>query len=445
MAADRSTDSVQSDARFRAMIEALPDPVGLHTAVRDAAGRIVDFRVDYLNAPAARWARIPAEAAVGRPLSQVFPDFKQKGVFDAYRRVVETGHPVSEETVSYSGSVEEQYIAAAHDYRAVKFGDGVLAVWHETTRRKREELEHYDAAVRLRESEERHRLLFQEAADPILLVNREDGRIVDFNANAVREFGYAPEELRGQSVLLLDGGFWKQLQSQAGGAAGGVVLCDTRLRLKDGQSRDYHVHSRLLKVSARDVVQMICRDITERKRREAEVESMSLSDELTGLHNRRGFVLQALQARRHARATAGEMALFYIDVDNLKEINDAHGHIAGDRALVTLANGLRACIGDGDVLGRLGGDEFAVLMPHADGRHESFAARLRACLEAEARETAQPLVSVSMGRSVCPAAHAPHVQEFLAEGDRLMYEEKRRKRAAAGREGASRAFGPSSV
>ena len=99
-----------------------------------------------------------------------------------------------------------------------------------------------------------------------------------------------------------------------------------------------------------------------------QTEVLTRTDELTGLHNRRGFVSHLDQRRRHGSLSG--MSLVLIDCDRFKDVNDAHGHLAGDRVLQSVANLLRAVAGPDDVACRLGGDEFCLLV-HGQGREES--------------------------------------------------------------------------
>ena len=90
--------------------------------------------------------------------------------------------------------------------------------------------------------------------------------------------------------------------------------------------------------------------------------SLSLMDELTGLHNRRGFVSLAEQRLKLTSRQGVRSTLIFIDVDNLKYINDTFGHREGDGALQQIAGLLRECFRESDIIGRLGGDEFCVLL-----------------------------------------------------------------------------------
>ncbi len=106
--------------------------------------------------------------------------------------------------------------------------------------------------------------------------------------------------------------------------------------------------------------------ILAQRRRIAYLETLSLSDEVTGLMNRRGFMSalhrELSQAKREPQANG---VLIIFDLDNFKQINDTHGHAAGDAYLAAFAAALAAEVRPSDVVARLGGDEFAVLLTRA--------------------------------------------------------------------------------
>ncbi|HMX17131.1 MAG TPA: EAL domain-containing protein [Rhodocyclaceae bacterium] len=107
-------------------------------------------------------------------------------------------------------------------------------------------------------------------------------------------------------------------------------------------------------------------DITERKRTEELVWRQANHDLLTGLPNRRLFRDRLEQELRAAHRHHDTLALLFIDLDRFKEVNDAHGHDAGDQLLVEAGKRIRACVRESDTVGRLGGDEFTVLLPGLD-------------------------------------------------------------------------------
>ncbi len=93
-----------------------------------------------------------------------------------------------------------------------------------------------------------------------------------------------------------------------------------------------------------------------------QVQQLAITDPLTALSNRRGFSMLANQRITLANRMKSTLALFYIDVDDFKSINDNHGHKVGDDVLVSVARAMEACVRKSDVIGRMGGDEFVALM-----------------------------------------------------------------------------------
>lgn len=159
----------------------------------------------------------------------------------------------------------------------------------------------------------------------------------------------------------------------------------------------------------------------------------STIDELTGLANRRGFLMLAEQHAMLAKRTGETFVVAFIDMDRLKPINDTLGHQAGDAAIVEIADVLRACFRNSDILGRLGGDEFALLMPaRADCTEELIRHRLQQELhKRNALPDRRYALCVSVGMVTSNPQQPSSVEEMLAQADALMYEEKQRGRARA--------------
>lgn len=178
----------------------------------------------------------------------------------------------------------------------------------------------------------------------------------------------------------------------------------------------------------RDALTRSLRYSIERHRLQKMIQSLSLIDDLTGLHNRRGFLALAEQ---HLRLILrkGAALLVYLDLDDLKLINDNYGHLEGSRALVVTANILRACFRQSDILARFGGDEFCVLMTDA-GQDSSQQVRRRLQRQVDLTNSLGKWrfrISFSVGIAEVPAGRQPSLDELLRIADARMYEEKRVK------------------
>ncbi|HSN70809.1 MAG TPA: diguanylate cyclase [Steroidobacteraceae bacterium] len=173
------------------------------------------------------------------------------------------------------------------------------------------------------------------------------------------------------------------------------------------------------------------------RRRSERLARQSLSDELTGVANRRGFFALAEQMVRIAQRDGDRLCLFFADLDGLKEINDVHGHAVGDEALQQAAAVLRRTFRDSDVIGRVGGDEFVVLARLAC---EDDAATLQRRLSERLAELndlhALPFeLAMSLGAVTADGSDAEALDTLVARADAAMYGEKKKRRDAARRSG----------
>jgi diguanylate cyclase (GGDEF)-like protein/PAS domain S-box-containing protein len=168
------------------------------------------------------------------------------------------------------------------------------------------------------------------------------------------------------------------------------------------------------------------RDISEQKRYEAELAQLAHSDALTGLSNRYRFQEELESRLAQLRRYGAQGALFFIDVDELKGINDRWGHQAGDAFLFSLAALLRERLREVDVVARFGGDEFAVLLSPPDAAQVQVVARrlLKATRQHAVTVVGQQVAStVSIGIALFPQ-HGVTSEEILANADLALYRAK---------------------
>ena len=160
-----------------------------------------------------------------------------------------------------------------------------------------------------------------------------------------------------------------------------------------------------------------------------EIRNLSLTDELTGLRNRRGFLLFADQARRLAMRAGKQAAIVYADVDGLKTVNDRQGHGAGDALLRNFAGVLTNTFRESDVIARVGGDEFCVFGAELDLNPDVLVARLEYNIARfNAEHPGSFPLAASAGVWRCPFKGEQTLEELIAHADKAMYASKRARR-----------------
>ena len=155
----------------------------------------------------------------------------------------------------------------------------------------------------------------------------------------------------------------------------------------------------------------------------SQLEQLATQDPLTSVLNARAFSHELAQELSRNRRYGRPLALIYLDLDDFKSVNDAHGHATGDAVLRLVADAMRGAVRQADVVGRLGGDEFGVLMPETDGTlAHAVATRLAGGIRTVFRGT--PSVTASIGVVAVSGTEAGS-DELLRKADQAMYEAKR--------------------
>ncbi|MBU6374840.1 MAG: GGDEF domain-containing protein [Bdellovibrionales bacterium] len=299
--------------------------------------------------------------------------------------------------------------------------------------------------------------LFFKLLDPAFLIDGESLKILEINDAAEKILGGSAEELREQSIER-----WIPEAERADFALQVRVtmrryhprLHEISIQCADGRTRLYRCDLCQLQTQDvnkhRSVLQIIAHDIT--AQREAEqnaqkylselqtalsdlkaanekLESMSVTDEMTGIHNFR-YLKQRLEIE-HRRAIRFKRpyAILFLDVDHFKHYNDRNGHPAGDALLRGLAQLLKKSSRETDCVARYGGEEFVILAPETNEQQGSeFAERLRKIITSAGFENGehQPLgcISVSIGVACYPES-APSAEDTLKAADEALYHSKK--------------------
>jgi diguanylate cyclase (GGDEF)-like protein/PAS domain S-box-containing protein len=224
----------------------------------------------------------------------------------------------------------------------------------------------------LRQSEERYRRLLESVTDYVYTVSVRDGVPVSttHGANCVAVTGYTAEEYQQNPLLwisMVPDEDRPEVLAQARRilTGGEVTPIEHSIVHKDGSIRYVRNTPVVHRDASGAVVSYdgIIIDITERKRTEELITRMSLHDGLTGLPNRALYMDRLRLALDLAQRQDEKVAVYFIDLDHFKDVNDVYGHEVGDAVLAAVAKRLTGCVRHTDTVARLGGDEFVALTP----------------------------------------------------------------------------------
>ncbi|MBL8488210.1 MAG: EAL domain-containing protein [Rhodocyclaceae bacterium] len=258
-----------------------------------------------------------------------------------------------------------------------------------------------------------------------------EGRYLGCNQAFEQYIGIARDELVGRSVFDIsppDLAARYHAADQALFDKPGTQTYEASVAWPDGSRRDvvfYKATFDKADGSLGGLVGVIL-DITERKRTEELVWRQANHDLLTGLPNRRLFRDRLEHELRTAHRHGDTLALLFIDLDRFKEVNDAHGHDAGDQLLVEAGRRIRSCVRESDTVGRLGGDEFTVLLPGLDDpiHVERIAEEIIQALSGPIVLPNEPAyVSASIGIASYPQ-DAERAEDLMKCADQAMYAAK---------------------
>jgi diguanylate cyclase (GGDEF)-like protein/PAS domain S-box-containing protein len=418
------------------IFEAVRDP-----ANRDASKNIVDFRFTYINANGEKRLRKPRTELLGRNLTEVLPYVVKTGLIDRYKQVVTTGTPFSDEHLVEREDIDSYWIAM----QVVKLGDGVVVTNRDVTEERARQHE-------LANLNELTQSMIENAPFSIIATDPA-GTVTAMNPAAETLTMYRKSELIGQHSMVIlhdpleismravqlskdlnhpvSAGFntltakpkqgqtdeqeWTYVRKD--GSRIWVNLAMTALKTQDGKIAGYLG---------------IAFDITERKKLTEYVNHLAHHDQLTGLPNRVLLDDRMRQAIQRAKRNRHKVAVFMVDVDHFKRINDSLGHSAGDALLDLVAKKLCSTVRQTDTVARMGGDEFVIVMP--EFRDQKDAER---CAEAILQKVATPTtlgnrevnVTVSIGLCIFPDC-ARDADSLLKNADAAMYEAKESGRNA---------------
>jgi diguanylate cyclase (GGDEF)-like protein/PAS domain S-box-containing protein len=281
------------------------------------------------------------------------------------------------------------------------------------------------------DSEEKYRSLVESTNDSIYVVDK-NYKYLFMNKKHMRRLGFSGDEYLGQEYSKTHTHQETELFTEKAKAVFNRVEPTTHEYRSNRDGRYFLLTLSPIKTEEGDVkaVTAISKDITDYKILEEKLRTLSLTDQLTGIHNRRGFFTLVDQLLKQAKRQKKGIYMLYADIDHLKEINDTFGHKEGDEALIAIANILKTNYRESDIIARISGDEFVVIPVGTAGDDiEKIIDRLEKSIEIynSARRQGYKL-SLSIGIAYYDPEHPCSVEELLIEGDRLMYEHKKSKK-----------------
>ncbi len=424
----------EAHSQFLAAAETSLDAFYLLEPVRNDAGEIIDFRMLYLNANTEKLMNRSRSELLGQRLGTITPIKPTGRMFARFCAVVNSGEPLNEEFPVRHEGVKATWLRT----QVVKLGDGLAITCSDISEAKATE-ERYAHLAEFTDS------VFQNAPFSIVATDI-NGLITAMNVAAEKLTGYNREELVGKApltvlhderellgrVLGIDpAGTLEQYAFQvltAGTAVGEMEEQEWTLIRRDGARTPIHLAMRAVASDSGEVSGFvsIAFDITERKQMLDYVTHLATHDHLTGLTGRALLQDKTVQAIEEARRYGTKVAVFMIDLDYFKRINDSLGHTAGDQLLVEAARRLSRSVRSTDVVARVGGDEFVVVMPDITSIEdvEQCAANLVAKLTPEMSIEGHIVhVTASVGVCLYPdfASDAKHL---LKRADVAMYAAK---------------------
>lgn len=290
----------------------------------------------------------------------------------------------------------------------------------------------------LAEKESRYRDLF-DYSQGMICIHDLDGTLTTVNPAAAASLGYANDELTGKNLrdLLQEENrsefdlYLRQIENE--GIATGLLA----LVSKQGKQLVWRYNNILASEPGKEpYVLGHAQDVTELLAAQNALKNLSLTDDLTGLYNRRGFLTMAeqqIKLERHA-GTARGLVLMFADLDGLKKINDTYGHEAGSDAIIEFSKVVKSALRTADLVARWGGDEFVILSIGSKDEHVGLMSqRIDDKLREYNSTSGKPYaLACSIGLAPVPTEGNRTFESIIAEADKAMYAEKRRRKEKAG-------------
>jgi diguanylate cyclase (GGDEF)-like protein/PAS domain S-box-containing protein len=279
------------------------------------------------------------------------------------------------------------------------------------------------------ESEIKYRTLVERSLEGIMII--QEGLIKFVNPTLLKILSYEEKEMLGRDILRFLYPDERQLLLENLNKLGNSEHVESALELrlihKNGEGNYMEILSTQIQYEGKPAVLATFRDITERKKTEAELKRLVITDDLTELFNQRYFYIQLVKEIERAKRHNRPLSMLLIDIDMFKDFNDKYGHLEGDYVLKKIGEILMKNVREIDMAFRFGGEEFVVLLP--DTKHEDaiiVAERFRKAVAANIfypfTLDGQPDI---VSKTVSIGVTEFHVKSFLKRVDNAMYQAKK--------------------
>ena len=323
-------------------------------AIRNAAGRAIDFQVVALNQSAAELLGLTVDKLLWSRLSELPRNLSARRLFD--RLVADVG---IRQFAQFEFSFER-------DNREVYLNIGIASVGDLLSMTMTD-------IGDIKQREASFRLLFDGNPVPMWLYDPADLRVLRVNEAALAHYGYDRSQF--QSMTLLD--LWpadeREVHRAVAKSVGDDYQSDRIWRhvKADGSEIEVLTYARPLPFVHKNAILVAVVDVTEQRQAEARIAYMAHHDALTDLPNRVMFHQRLTEGLARLQRNGHALAVHCLDLDHFKDVNDTLGHPIGDELLKAVAQRLANCLRDSDMVARLGGDEFAVVQCPLDDPHEA--------------------------------------------------------------------------
>jgi diguanylate cyclase (GGDEF)-like protein/PAS domain S-box-containing protein len=286
-----------------------------------------------------------------------------------------------------------------------------------------------DLELALRESEERVSTILDSIRAGIVIIDPHGHKVVDANSVALEMLGRDRDQVLGQECHRF---ICPAERGQCPVTDLGQEVDNQERALLTARQEEVPILKTVarMRLNGREHLLESFLDITEMKELQESLHRLATTDPLTGLYNRRSFFDQLHQELSRAGRYRRPLTLLFLDVDHFKEINDRHGHPAGDQALKSLALLLQAESRRNDIVGRIGGEEFAtVLVECGLDQAREAAERLRRQVERLRVDSDQGPLSMTVSIGLAQAvSDQERLEQLLKRADRALYQAKRQGR-----------------